>query len=173
MCSIPNIAHASVILGLINGQFEYTDNGLLDRTHIHFFTEDSFKRLANSAGYCVSYEHSILEKVGMIEIPFTYDMVGKDVKRELMKRVNNEAYQYIFELRKDIYGNVQENAFNLIPGQIGVMKCYIKEEGDSDFSEQKCISRRLYSQHVEVELDLSGYLNVNAVRCSCLMRMDL
>ncbi|MBD5524293.1 MAG: methyltransferase domain-containing protein [Lachnospiraceae bacterium] len=168
LCSIPNIAHASVILGLINGKFEYTDNGLLDRTHIHFFTEESFKRLINDAGYCVSYEHSILGKVGTIELPYTYETVGKDVQRVLKNRVNNEAYQYIFELKKDIYQDEVENVFNLIPGQVGILKCYIKEEDDSDFCEQKCISKRLYSQNVNLELDISGYSNVIALRVQLL-----
>ncbi len=168
LCSIPNIAHASVILGLINGQFEYSDNGLLDRTHIHFFTEESFKRLANNAGYCIAYEHSILGKVGTIEIPYTYDTVSKDVQRVLMNRVNNEAYQYIFELKNNILGEAQENVFNLIPGKVGEMKCYVKESEDSDFCEQKCISKRIYSQHVEVDLDISSYSNVRAIRVQLL-----
>ncbi len=168
LCSIPNIAHASVILGLINGKFEYTDNGLLDRTHVHFFTEESFKKMINDAGYCVSFEHAILGKVGTIELPYTYETAGKDVQRVLMNRVNNEAYQYIFELKKDVYQDEVENVFNLIPGQVGVLKCYIKEEGDSDFCEQKCISKRLYSQNVNLELDISGYSNVIAIRVQLL-----
>lgn len=168
LCSIPNIAHASVILSLINGHFDYTNNGLLDRTHIHFFTEESFKRLVNDAGYHVSYEHSILGKVGAIEIPFTYDTVSKDVRRALMNRVNNEAYQYVFELRKDIYWETQEKTFNLIPGQVGMMKCYLKEKTDSEFCEQKCVSKSLFSRHVDMELDISCYSDVSAVRAQLL-----
>jgi len=39
ICSIPNIRHQSVMLNLmVNGRWEYQDEGLLDRTHIHFFT---------------------------------------------------------------------------------------------------------------------------------------
>ena len=38
MASIPNLMHVSVVRGLINGNFTYEDRGLLDRTHIHFFT---------------------------------------------------------------------------------------------------------------------------------------
>lgn len=168
LCSIPNIAHASVVLGLINGHFEYSDNGLLDRTHIHFFTEESFKKLINEAGYCISYEHSIWGKVGTIEIPFTYDTVCKDVQRVLKNRINNETYQYVFELKKNIYGEMQENTINSIPGQVGEMRCYIKEKGDGDFCEQKCISKRLYSRHIEMELDISSYLNVSGIRVQLL-----
>ena len=39
ICSIPNIRHQSVMLELmINGRWQYRDEGLLDRTHIRFFT---------------------------------------------------------------------------------------------------------------------------------------
>ncbi len=36
--SLPNIAHLYVRLGLLLGQFNYSDRGILDRTHLRFFT---------------------------------------------------------------------------------------------------------------------------------------
>lgn len=38
LVSLPNIAHASIKAGLLVDDFTYTDNGLLDTTHIRFFT---------------------------------------------------------------------------------------------------------------------------------------
>ncbi len=162
LCSIPNIAHASIILGLINGKFQYTDTGLLDKTHIHFFTEESFIEMARGAGYFISYEHAILGKVGTIEQPYSYEMVEKDVQRILTNRVNNEAYQYIFELKRD-KENVEEIK-DIIPRQVGIAKCYIREESDSDFCEQKCIFKYLNSQNLILEFDISNYINVEEVR---------
>ena len=48
--SLPNIAHADVKLQLLAGQFRYRDTGLLDRTHLHFFTLDSIKEMVRDAG---------------------------------------------------------------------------------------------------------------------------
>jgi acetyltransferase-like isoleucine patch superfamily enzyme/2-polyprenyl-3-methyl-5-hydroxy-6-metoxy-1,4-benzoquinol methylase len=48
--SIPNIAHGSVRLALLSGRFEYGDWGLLDSTHLRFFTRESFERLLEEAG---------------------------------------------------------------------------------------------------------------------------
>lgn len=42
LVSVPNIAHIDIIKGLINQDFNYKDLGLLDNTHIRFFTEKSF-----------------------------------------------------------------------------------------------------------------------------------
>ena len=51
---IPNASHWSVILGLLNGEFKYEDSGLLDRTHLRFFTFSSIKELMENAGLAIS-----------------------------------------------------------------------------------------------------------------------
>jgi GT2 family glycosyltransferase/SAM-dependent methyltransferase len=48
--SIPNIAHGSVRLLLLNGVFEYGDTGILDRTHLHFYTLATILDLCEGAG---------------------------------------------------------------------------------------------------------------------------
>lgn len=51
--SVPNIAHFSIRLHLLMGRFNYTAAGLLDRTHLHFFTRQSIAELARSCGFRV------------------------------------------------------------------------------------------------------------------------
>ncbi|HWH30183.1 MAG TPA: class I SAM-dependent methyltransferase [Mycobacteriales bacterium] len=51
VASIPNVAHGSVRLALLDGRFEYTETGLLDRTHVRFFTRDAVLALLRGAGY--------------------------------------------------------------------------------------------------------------------------
>lgn len=48
--SLPNIAHASVRIALLQGEFRYRDLGLLDATHLRFFTRDSMLTLLDDAG---------------------------------------------------------------------------------------------------------------------------
>jgi SAM-dependent methyltransferase len=48
--SLPNVAIWNVRLALLFGQFEYTDTGTLDRTHMRFFTRRSFRRFAHQSG---------------------------------------------------------------------------------------------------------------------------
>lgn len=47
---IPNVAHWSVLRELLAGSFTYQDEGLLDRTHLRFFTQKSFAALLTGAG---------------------------------------------------------------------------------------------------------------------------
>jgi methionine biosynthesis protein MetW len=53
LLSIPNIAHASVRLELLNGQFNYEKTGILDTTHLKFFTASSVRELLADVGYAV------------------------------------------------------------------------------------------------------------------------
>lgn len=52
--SLPNVAHVSVSLPLLlSKKFEYADAGILDRTHLRFFTEASALELLKEAGFTV------------------------------------------------------------------------------------------------------------------------
>ena len=51
--SIPNVAHFSVRLQLLLGSFNYTDRGILDRTHLHFYTKRSLKEMITLSDLCV------------------------------------------------------------------------------------------------------------------------
>jgi 2-polyprenyl-3-methyl-5-hydroxy-6-metoxy-1,4-benzoquinol methylase len=55
VASIPNIAHGSVRLALLCGEFRYRDVGLLDNTHLRFFTRESIQDLFEGAGYVVTH----------------------------------------------------------------------------------------------------------------------
>jgi methionine biosynthesis protein MetW len=51
--SLPNIAHWQVRLKLLAGGFDYEDYGIMDRTHLRFFTLKSGRALLEGAGYRV------------------------------------------------------------------------------------------------------------------------
>lgn len=49
--SVPNIANITVRLGLLFGVFEYRDRGILDHTHLRFYTKRTIRRDVESAGF--------------------------------------------------------------------------------------------------------------------------
>jgi glycosyltransferase involved in cell wall biosynthesis len=51
IASIPNFAHWYPRLRVMAGRFDYDRRGILDRTHLRFFTRRSFDRLAHEAGF--------------------------------------------------------------------------------------------------------------------------
>jgi hypothetical protein len=52
--SVPNIAHLSVSVPLLLRRFRYQDAGILDRTHVRFFVEDTAIELLNDANLVVT-----------------------------------------------------------------------------------------------------------------------
>ncbi|MEW6749561.1 MAG: glycosyltransferase [Candidatus Latescibacterota bacterium] len=51
VCSIPNVRHQSVLLELVvNGRWQYRDEGLLDRTHLRFYTLAEVRLLVERLG---------------------------------------------------------------------------------------------------------------------------
>lgn len=50
VASIPNVAHIDVRLALLAGRWDYKEHGLLDLTHLRFFTRESALRLVKAAG---------------------------------------------------------------------------------------------------------------------------
>jgi len=59
LCSLPNIQHISIVNNLMKGKFEYVDAGILDKTHIRFFTLLSIKQLFANVGLSIEYLHGI------------------------------------------------------------------------------------------------------------------
>lgn len=54
LVSLPNVAYLDNRLGLLKGNWNYTDDGILDRTHLKFFTLSTAKQLLVSAGFKIN-----------------------------------------------------------------------------------------------------------------------
>ncbi|HZO41752.1 MAG TPA: class I SAM-dependent methyltransferase [Methylomirabilota bacterium] len=51
--SVPNIAHLWIRLLLLFGRFDYLDRGILDHSHLRFFTERSVRAMLADAGLLI------------------------------------------------------------------------------------------------------------------------
>jgi 2-polyprenyl-3-methyl-5-hydroxy-6-metoxy-1,4-benzoquinol methylase len=69
LCSLPNVAHWRVRLALARGRFDYADNGLMDRTHLRWFTRSSARELVSGAGYAVTWEDAAVPQHPRIRVP--------------------------------------------------------------------------------------------------------
>jgi SAM-dependent methyltransferase len=69
LCSLPNVAHWRVRLALARGRFDYADNGLMDRTHLRWFTRASARDLVTGAGYDVTWEDAAVPQHPRVRVP--------------------------------------------------------------------------------------------------------
>lgn len=93
--SFPNVAHGSVRLSLLSGRFDYQDIGLLDSTHLRFFTRESFEKLLDEAelGLAVLHRHEL--NLDASEVPFDIDAVPPEVREQLENDPDARTYQYV------------------------------------------------------------------------------
>jgi 2-polyprenyl-3-methyl-5-hydroxy-6-metoxy-1,4-benzoquinol methylase len=61
--SIPNVANLGIRLSLLVGRFAYRDRGILDRTHLRFYTKDTLVDMVSSAGF------EVTSVVGSVPVP--------------------------------------------------------------------------------------------------------
>ena len=95
VASLPNVAHWSVIAGLLKGRWEYQDRGVLDRTHLRFFTRRSIVDLFAQAGL-------IIEQWGRNYRLFEADKRYARLARLLAKSVLRDllTFQYVVVARQ-------------------------------------------------------------------------
>lgn len=92
LVSIPNIAHWQVRKSLLLGRFDYEEFGLLDRTHLRFFTYEGARRLAATAGFRI-----VRQEATLLPPPLP---LGKTVIDRIRRSLPNLfAYQTLLELQ--------------------------------------------------------------------------
>jgi 2-polyprenyl-3-methyl-5-hydroxy-6-metoxy-1,4-benzoquinol methylase len=55
--SLPHVAHLAIRLLLLCGRFPQMERGILDRTHLHFYTRDTAEELLRAAGLRVTHAY--------------------------------------------------------------------------------------------------------------------
>lgn len=99
--SVPNIAHADVKIALMKGTFPYTESGLLDQTHIHFFTKDSLVDLVRKAGLVVTEVNRVTVPVFATEIGMQRSDVADEVLEAVLNDRESETYQFVIKAVRD------------------------------------------------------------------------
>lgn len=56
VASIPNVGAWPVRTAIARGSFDYADHGLMDRTHLRWFTRQTARELAHRAGFVIERE---------------------------------------------------------------------------------------------------------------------
>jgi 2-polyprenyl-3-methyl-5-hydroxy-6-metoxy-1,4-benzoquinol methylase len=130
--SLPNVAHGSVRAMLLEGRFDYADRGILDRTHLRFFTREGIAHLLAEAGLALDRLYQVgqpVESVGR-----EYDM---RLQRELITAVEllddddtRHAFQYVLLARPSTQSIDALLAANrAVPSQTTVPKPHVSGAG--------------------------------------------
>ena len=106
LISLPNIAHWSIRLPLLFGFFEYTDRGILDRSHCQFFTRRRLaKMLKNVQGITIEEEDASVPPIEFLLPQRLSDMLIYRILRRIHIALARTlpglfSYQHLVMLKK-------------------------------------------------------------------------
>ncbi|WP_162636859.1 class I SAM-dependent methyltransferase [Paenibacillus odorifer] len=161
LISVPNIAHNSVIIDLLHNKFEYRKTGLLDDTHIRFFTYTSLINMISTCNLAVKWEDAIIKRVGETELGNFFDGLPNGVVKFLKNRPLCDLYQFVMELQPQ-----QENSSKIrnvvTKGDYYYSQLYV-DCGDG-ITEEQSLTIRANASSREYEFDLIGYEGIERLR---------
>jgi SAM-dependent methyltransferase len=97
--SVPNAAHVDVRLMLLEGRVEYQDDGLLDRTHLRWFTKASFRELLDGCGFMATDMRRVIFPLGGSNVPFDPSAHSDATIDFILSDPDALSYQYVVECR--------------------------------------------------------------------------
>ena len=93
--SVPNVAHLSVRMMLLFGYFPKMERGILDRTHLQFFTKDTAKAMLEKAGL-------ICRQITGTPVPL--DEVWKDGEGKLLFKIAQKMQHIALAISPRLFG---------------------------------------------------------------------
>jgi GT2 family glycosyltransferase/2-polyprenyl-3-methyl-5-hydroxy-6-metoxy-1,4-benzoquinol methylase/glycosyltransferase involved in cell wall biosynthesis len=96
LISIPNAAYSGLVAELLRGDFTYRKEGLLDRTHLRFFTRRSMVQFLADEGWAVDAIEPIDRPLTESEFKVAFDQLPPAVARYLVALPDAAAYQLVF-----------------------------------------------------------------------------
>ena len=96
--SIPNSTHASLVLDLMDGKWDYRQTGLLDVTHLRFFTLSSFLSLLERTGFWAITVDRVIIDPRNTEFHSLWSQYPREITAYLEK-ANPEYRTYQFVIR--------------------------------------------------------------------------
>lgn len=98
--SIPNVAHGAVRLTLLQGRWDYRPTGLLDRTHIRFFTLETLLAMLANAGLVVTVLRATVADPLGTEIAVDGEALPPHAVEWVRSQPHATDYQYILAARR-------------------------------------------------------------------------
>ena len=99
--SVPNAAYCGLLAELIQGDFRYRPEGLLDNTHLRFFTRRSLQRFFDESGWSTMSVATTRRDLLNSEFKTEFDALPPAVARHLLALPDALTYQFISVLQTD------------------------------------------------------------------------
>ncbi|HMH50495.1 MAG TPA: class I SAM-dependent methyltransferase [Candidatus Acidoferrum sp.] len=95
VASLPNVGHVAIVAELLNGRFPYGPLGLLDDTHLRFFTRQSVYECFERAGFLVSHLECLRVEPEATEFRADLSRFPPEVATAMRRHEDSTTYQFI------------------------------------------------------------------------------
>lgn len=106
--SVPNVSHASILYELLNGDFKYRELGLLDATHLRFFTKKTIVDLLEECGLTIDTILRTRITPSQTELETDLSSFPSEIQNFIAAQPESDTYQYVIRARKSSDGFVRE-----------------------------------------------------------------
>ena len=101
MTCVPNVAHGDLRIALLQGKFRYAESGLLDETHLRFFTLETLRELLGQAGLVIVDTKRVVVQLFHWELGVNRGDVDHQTLDALHADPELECYQYVMRSVRD------------------------------------------------------------------------
>ncbi|MFC5500521.1 methyltransferase domain-containing protein [Caenimonas terrae] len=102
LISVPNAGYCGLVAELLHGDFTYRDEGLLDRTHLRFFTRRSLLQFLQAEGWSAGAIEAIERPLNESEFKLAFDDLPPAVARYLLAVPDAGTYQLVLAARPGV-----------------------------------------------------------------------
>lgn len=167
LTSIPNIAHLDIVKGIMNRNFNYNKIGILDSTHLRFFTKNSFIDFINKINEVYKQNLNVKNIGKTINTPYYVDDY---VNINSVLNDDNElmVLQYVYSIKKskNIIQNKAKPTKDYYRIIDDIISENIKKEEDINEMQQEIINTKNRIKEVEknnvlLKNELENEKNIN------------
>lgn len=117
--SVPNVTHLENVAKMVMGRFEYTVDGLLDRTHIINFSHDTLERMTRQAGLVEIARNDTVVRFPDRDLQLDSEALGQESSwfrfvNDLRSKARDDALSYQF-VRAYLSGEAREQSWFVDP----------------------------------------------------------
>jgi 2-polyprenyl-3-methyl-5-hydroxy-6-metoxy-1,4-benzoquinol methylase len=153
--SLPNIAHADVRLALLTGKFEYKNTGLLDHTHLRFFTRDTITSFLHQNDFDIAEIFASTAALGTTEFGAPSPKIPREAIVFVQEDRDSLVYQYIVKAtprphRKNSVDEELSSAIQLSDNLLAKLSLYEEYIGRMTFTETPSVQAELETAKAEL-----------------------
>lgn len=166
LCSIPNIAHNSILINLYYNTFRYTDTGLLDSTHRWFCGLNDLRNVSEKLGYSIADIKSVNVEPEYTEQAKFFDWRYHELDDFLQRREFGNAYQIVFKLQLQEPVKIENN----LSAPINKMEVVIEKDHLLETIDENIYLGQKVKKEIRISAGETKILIHPTIGCPCYVK---